>query len=175
MSHDTDTPEYLYLIALGSNRRHKYYGKPQNVIIAALERLERKNISVYDHSNIMETAAIGPSMRNYANSAALILTSYRPPTLLNSLKTIEAEFGKRRGQRWSARTLDLDIILWSEGIWASEDLSIPHSHYHKRDFVLKPAAQIAGKWRDPIYNLNINHILFRKCAPKRVDRSTSCL
>lgn len=170
MSGEENISEYLYLIAIGSNRRHAHYGKPSDIIIAALERLEQKYISVFDHSNIMETPPIGPSLRNYANSAALILTSYQPPALLAALKSIEAEFGSRRGQRWSSRTLDLDIILWSEGIWSSDNLNIPHSEYYKRNFVLMPAAQIAGNWRDPLLNLDINHILFRNCAPKRVDR-----
>lgn len=170
MRGEENTSEFLYLIAIGSNRRHKHYGKPNDIILAALERLEQKHISVFDHSNIIESAPIGPSLRNYANSAALILTPYQPPALLAALKAIEAEFGARRGQRWSSRTLDLDIILWSEGMWASDKLHIPHPEYYNRDFVLKPAAQIAGNWRDPLVNLDINHILFRNCAPKRVDR-----
>lgn len=155
--------EYLYLIALGSNRRHHIFGRPRDILFSALEAIEQENISVFDHSNIIETPAIGPSLRNYANSAAIIVSPLLPNVLLDEFKKIEAFYGKRRGQKWSARCLDIDIILWSEGIWGSAKpyLSIPHPHYHKRNFVLNPAAQIASEWRDPIQNLSINQILFR--------------
>ncbi len=155
--------EYLYLIALGSNRRHPIYGRPRDILFSALEAIERDFISVFEHSNIIETPAIGPSLRNYANSAAIIISPLLPDELLQKFKEIETFYGKRRGQKWSARCLDIDIILWSEGIWSSAkpNISIPHPHYHKRDFVLNPAAQIAGDWRDPLQNLSINQILFR--------------
>ncbi len=164
--------EFLYLIALGSNRRHHIYGSPRNILISALEAIEQEFISIFNHSNIIESAAIGPSMRNYANSAAIIISPLMPDDLLYKIKKIESYYGNRRGQKWSARCLDIDIILWSEGIWSSARpyLSIPHPHYYIRNFVLYPAAQIAGDWRDPIQNLSINQILFRKCAPKRLDR-----
>ena len=36
--------------------------------------------------------------------------------------------------------IDLDIILWSGGSWASETLIVPHRLYRARDFVLRPLA-----------------------------------
>lgn len=165
-----ETPLYMYLIALGSNRRHHRHGRPRDVLMSALEILEHDHISVFEQSNIIESAAIGPSSRNYANSAAIIITPLMPDNLLEELKKIENEFGKRIGQRWSARCLDIDIILWSGGAWCSPNVAIPHPHYHKRSFVLQPAAQIAGNWIDPIRNLHINQLLYRNSAPKRVDR-----
>lgn len=177
MDDQKTSQEYLYIIALGSNRRHHKHGRPRDIIFSALEAIEQKHISVYDHSNIIETPAIGPSLRNFANSAAIILSPLSPDALLLQLQVIERDFGDRRGQKWSARCLDIDIILWSGGIWSSANpaLSIPHPLYHKRDFVLQPAAQIAGNWIDPIRNIQINHILFRNSAPKRVDRLVKSL
>ena len=169
--------EYLYLIAMGSNRRHHIYGRPRDIIISALEAIEQESISVFAHSNIIETPAIGPSLRNYANNSAIIISPLLPDELLCEFKKIEVSYGNRRGQKWSARCLDIDIILWSEGIWSSvhPSLSIPHPHYYKREFVLYPAAQIAGDWRDPIQNLSINQILFRYRCVKRLDRLTAYL
>ncbi len=141
--------------------------------MSALERLETQQIGIFDHSNVIDSLAMGPSSRNYANSAAIIATKLSPEQLLYNLKLIEHEYGKRRGQRWSERCLDLDIILWSNGVWSSRKpaLFIPHPQYHFRSFVLEPASQIAGDWRDPISKLTINQILFRHRASKRVDRS----
>lgn len=65
---------------------------------------------------IMSSAPIGPSLRRYANSAVLIATDLPPDELLGLLKDIERRFGRsRRGQRWSSRVLDLDLVLWSGG------------------------------------------------------------
>ena len=47
-----------------------------------------------------------------------------------------------RYSRWRARVLDLDIVLWSAGPWASERLVIPHGEFRRRAFVLGPAAAI---------------------------------
>jgi 2-amino-4-hydroxy-6-hydroxymethyldihydropteridine diphosphokinase len=46
--------------------------------------------------------------------------------------------------------LDLDIVLWSGGPWASERLVIPHPEFRSRAFVLAPAAAVAPGWRDPV-------------------------
>ena len=102
----------LYLIALGSNQRHPGHGAPRKVIAAALANLGRAGISVERASRVVTTRPIGPSRRMYANAAVVIRTKFQPPELLARLQRIEAEFGRRRrGQRWSARVLDLDVVL----------------------------------------------------------------
>ena len=66
--------------------------------------------------------------------------------------------------------LDLDIVLWSGGAWASPDLTVPHIAYRERAFVLTPAMQIAPEWRDPVTGLTIRHLhsrLTRPSAPLR--------
>jgi 2-amino-4-hydroxy-6-hydroxymethyldihydropteridine diphosphokinase len=78
------------------------------------------------------------------------------------LQSIEARFGRRRrGQRWRARVLDLDIVLWSGGAWASPGLIVPHVAFRERLFVLGPAAKIAGDWRDPVTGLSLRQLLAR--------------
>ncbi len=158
-----ETSRHHYLIALGSNRRHHRIGAPRRVLEAALEALASEGVDIEAAASVIETPPIGPSMRRYANSAAVIRTSLMPDALLALLKRIEARFGKRRGQRWSARTLDLDIILWSGGSWYSPApaLIVPHAAYRRRDFVLRPAAQIAPRWRDPLSGLTIAQLRHR--------------
>ena len=151
-----------YLIALGSNRRHHRYGTPERVLAAALEALEAAGIEVTARGPIIRSAPIGPSLRRYANSAALVETRLSPPDLLAAFKAIERAFGRtRRGQRWSSRVLDLDIILWRGGCWSARDLTVPHRLFAVRDFVLKPALTIAGEWRDPITNLTLRQLSAR--------------
>lgn len=147
-------------------------GGPAAIVQQAVAALESALIDVFAVSPTLRSAAIGPSRRCYANAAAIIATDLAPPALLALLQSIEAHFGRRRrGQPWQARTLDLDIILWSGGLWCSgkPQLSIPHHAFAKRDFVLGPARHIAPDWRDPLSNLNVQHIFHRLNRPKPLD------
>jgi 2-amino-4-hydroxy-6-hydroxymethyldihydropteridine diphosphokinase len=67
--------------------------------------------------------------------------------------------------------LDLDILLWSGGLWISDNpsLAIPHNQMRKRSFVLGPASQIASDWRDPVSGLSIKHLFHRLMQPKPLD------
>ena len=74
-------------------------------------------------------------------------------------RTMEREFGRRRGRRWAPRVLDLDIALWSGGKFRSRRLSIPHAQLARRSFVLQPLAAIAPGWR--IGGLSARHLAER--------------
>lgn len=147
-----------YIIALGSNRPHGRYGAPARIIRAALEKLA---LPVPAFSNIIQSRPIGPSNRAYANAVALIETELDPPALLDRLKMTERALGRRNGQRWGARVIDLDIILWSCGSWTSPGLCIPHPAFRTRHFVLKPLCEIAPDWRDPVTGLSAVHLKAR--------------
>jgi 2-amino-4-hydroxy-6-hydroxymethyldihydropteridine diphosphokinase len=148
-----------YVIALGSNRRHHRYGRPAAVLDAAIDALES---TIRARSRTITTRALGPGGRCYANAAAIIETKLSPPELLDHLKDVELRFGRRFGGRqWSARVLDLDIIFWSGGLWASPGLGIPHAEFRKRQFVLKPLLDIAPGWRDPLTGHTVRQIKAR--------------
>lgn len=166
------TEFYHYALAFGSNRRHVSYGPPARILTAALTELEVAGCEILCVADTIHTAPIGPSNRSYANNAAIIKTDKQPQQLLALCKEIERQFGARRGQRWSQRTLDIDIILWSEGPYASSTLIIPHPLFRTRDFVLKPLASIAPNWRDPLTSLSIRQHLAQLQKEKRkvVDR-----
>ncbi len=138
-------PLTSYIIALGSNRRGRH-GGPRREVAAALAAIG----GVRAVSGIHETPPVGPSIRRFANAVARIETDELPEALLRRLKRIERAFGRRRGQRWGARVIDLDIVLWSGGCWASPALTVPHPRYRERRFVLAPLAEIAADWRDPV-------------------------
>lgn len=161
-----------YLIALGSNMRHVRYGAPRAVLRAALKRLEEEGFVVEAASPVLETAPIGPSIRRYANGAALIGTSLKPAQLLARLKHIEAEFGRRvGGMRWRARVLDLDIVLWSGGAYTAPKLNVPHRLFRERAFVLQPSLHIAADWRDPLSGLSVRQLSTRLTNRRSRPRS----
>ena len=138
--------------------------------IAELARLG----NVLAQSRTITTPPLGPSSRHFANAAALLQTSVEPGELMAALQVIEGAFGPRRGQPWSSRVLDLDIILWSGGIFADthQSLVIPHPLMRQRSFVLQPAAQIAATWRDPLTGLTIGQLWARTRHPRPVPEKS---
>ena len=155
------TSRTRYAIAIGSNRCGRH-GPPPREVAAAIAALNH----VVAVSPIIASAPVGPSTRRFANAAVLVDTPYDPPALLARLKRLERRFGRRSGRRWGARVIDLDIILWSGGIWASRDLMVPHPAYRTRRFVLAPLARIAPGWRDPLGGRSIRQLLHMVDHPR---------
>ena len=154
-----------YAIALGSNRRHGRHGGPANVVRAAVATLNELG-EVEGVSSIRGTPALGPAGRGFANAVALLHTTLEPDELLDALKRIERDFGRRGGRRWGPRVLDLDIILWSEGPWDGPGPLVPHAEFRTRDFVLAPLAEVAADWRDPISGASVRQLRFRLRRPR---------
>jgi 2-amino-4-hydroxy-6-hydroxymethyldihydropteridine diphosphokinase len=161
---------HLYALALGSNRRHGRHGAPARVVAGALAALEDAGIRVLRASPVLETPALGPAGRRFANAAALVETALAPPALLATVKAIEARFGRRRGRRWGPRVLDIDLALWSSGRWRTRALTIPHPGLATRLFMLQPLAAVVPGWRDPASGLSVRHLLARARRARAVDR-----
>jgi 2-amino-4-hydroxy-6-hydroxymethyldihydropteridine diphosphokinase len=156
-----------YALALGSNRRGRH-GPPAAELRAALHAIG----GVVAVSAVITTPPLGPSTRRFANAVALIASDEPPPVFLKRLKAIETTFGRRPGRRWGARVVDLDIVLWSEGVWRSPDLTVPHRLFRGRDFVLAPLRQVSPDWRDPQSGLTIRQLAGR--LGKRRPRCGDC-
>ena len=81
---------------------------------------------------------------DYVNAVMSITTDLPPLDLLRSLQRIENDQGRiRKDQRWVARTLDLDLLLYGEQLIELPDLSVPHPGIAERAFVLYPLYEIA--------------------------------
>jgi 2-amino-4-hydroxy-6-hydroxymethyldihydropteridine diphosphokinase len=151
----------IYAIGLGSNRRGRH-GAPAAEVRAALAAIG----GVIAVSRIIVSDPLGPSIRRFANAAALIETEEAPRALLARLKAIEAAFGRRRGRRWGARVIDLDILLWSGGAWRDARLLVPHPALAARAFVLTPLAAIAPGWRVPTHNRTVRQLAHMVDRPR---------
>ena len=137
---------HLYAIAIGSNRPHGRHGRPAGVVEAAIAELDRR-FDLFDASAVLLNPAAHGAGRDFANAVALVETDRDPRTVLDELHVIERAFGRRRGKRWAARVLDLDILAWSGGRLTSRTLNIPHPMLEQRNFMLLPLSQIAPGWR----------------------------
>ena len=158
---------HLYAIALGSNRPHGRHGRPSGVVAAAIARLDA-DFGLFDASPILLNPAHGGAGRDFANAVALVESALAPDALLTALKEIERDFGRRRGRRWGARVLDLDILAWSGGRLNTKRLTIPHARLAARAFAIGPLATIAPDW-PLIGSLTARHLATR-LARRRARR-----
>ncbi len=137
-------------IALGSN-----LGDSLTILGGAIAALgQTPGITVQKQSPWYRTKAVtlphSPPQPDYLNGCAILQTRLAPAPLLQTLLTIEAQFGRKRHELWGARTLDLDLLLFDDVILHSADLQIPHPRMVDRAFVLVPLAEIAPDWIEPI-------------------------
>ena len=158
---------HLYAVAIGSNRPHGRFGRPAQVVEAAIAKLD-SDFGLFDASRVMLNPAHGGAGRDFANAVALVESDLAPPEMLTRLKAIESAFGRRPGRRWGPRVLDLDIVLWSGGVFRSRELTVPHPRISQRSFVLHPLAAIAPDWRisGPLTARHLARRLARR-APRR--------
>ncbi|MEM7726412.1 MAG: 2-amino-4-hydroxy-6-hydroxymethyldihydropteridine diphosphokinase [Cyanobacteria bacterium P01_A01_bin.45] len=143
-------------IALGSN-----LGKSLTTLENAIQSLnETTGITLTSHSDWYRTKPVGgPPQPDYVNACALLKVELDPHKLLETLLEIEQQFGRERKERWGARTLDLDLILYNDLILNTPNLQIPHPRMRERAFVLVPLAEIAPNWIEPVSGKTITQLL----------------
>jgi len=99
-------------------------------------------------SRLYRTPAWGKTAQpDFINAAALLETALPARELLDGLLAVERRFGRTRAadgsDRWGARTLDLDLLLYGAAVIDEPGLHVPHPHLHQRAFALVPLVEIA--------------------------------
>ena len=99
--------------------------------------------------------------RLFLNRTLVVGTDLSPQRLLEKCLVIERRLGRTRGsgERYSARTMDIDLLLCGDQVISSPDLVIPHPRMHERAFALAPAADVAPDWSHPVMNRTILTLL----------------
>lgn len=147
----------LAYIALGAN-----LGDRSRNIHRALALLsDGVSLQMTKVSSLMENPAVGGPGGSppFLNAVAEIETSYTPRRLLERLLEVERQLGRVRQQRWEPRLIDLDILLYGDGIILEPDLMIPHPLMHERRFVLAPLAEIAPSRIHPVLRITAAELL----------------
>jgi 2-amino-4-hydroxy-6-hydroxymethyldihydropteridine diphosphokinase len=148
-------------IALGSN-----LGDSRSTLEQALQTLaQMPAVTLLAQSHWYQTKPVGPPQPDYINGCAVVQTQLDPEQLLETLLEIENQYGRVRAQRWGARTLDLDLILFGDRVIDTLKLQLPHPRMGERAFVLRPLADIAPDWVDPMTHCTIAQLLAQvSCA-----------
>ena len=155
--------EVAVYLGFGSN-----LGSREKNIKKALDALAAdKHIKLFRTSAITQTKPLAEKkQRNYLNCVAQIKTSLKANKLLKVLKKIELRLGRKElKQKWSPRTIDLDILLFGKKVVRKKDLCLPHRQMHLRSFVLKGLCEIDSQLVHPVLKENVS-VLYSRLGGK---------
>jgi 2-amino-4-hydroxy-6-hydroxymethyldihydropteridine diphosphokinase len=133
------------LLGLGSN-----VGDRQLHLQEAVDALPTAEVSVLAASSVYDTDPVGEVLDqpSFLNACLRVQTALEPLELLDAVKRLERELGRKDGdrskivQRHGPRAIDIDILLLGELERHDERMSLPHEQLLSRRFVLIPALEL---------------------------------
>ena len=126
-------------LSLGSN-----IGNRQEYIESAIELVGKtEGIKILKKSGLYETSPVGYVEQDlFLNPVIKIETDFSERDILKIINKIENELDRKREIRWGPRTIDIDILIFSDKKINETDLIIPHKEMLNRLFVLVPLIEI---------------------------------
>ena len=110
-------------------------------------------------SSIYESEAVGFVGDTFHNLMVGFESDLSAKQVAALLRKIELEHGRsRQAQKFSSRTLDLDLILYGQEIIDEDGLQIPRDEIERYAFVLEPLAEIAAEQRHPISGISYGEL-----------------
>lgn len=111
----------------------------------AAERMAAaEGIEINKFSGAYRTKPVGgPPQEDYLNGVLEVRTDLSAEELLEALKRIEKQMGRKPACTDAPRIIDLDILLYGDKIIKTEKLTVPHPRMHERLFVLEGLQRIA--------------------------------
>jgi 2-amino-4-hydroxy-6-hydroxymethyldihydropteridine diphosphokinase len=154
-------------LGLGSN-----LGNREDNLRRALERIGSVTGEIAAVSKIYETEPWGfESSARFLNMVAKVICRQVPEELLETLQGIETELGRVRGsERYSSRTIDIDILLYGNMVIDQPQLVVPHPLIQERRFVLVPLCDLIPGEMHPVLNRTFSELL-EECRDKSEVRN----
>lgn len=136
----------LAAVGLGAN-----LGDPAAQLRAALRALAAlPDTRLIAQSRLYHSTPMGPPQPDYCNAACVLETTLRAEALLAACHNVEAQAGRVRGrERWLARELDIDLLVYGDVQCDTPGLHLPHPGIGERNFVLIPLAEVAPTMHIP--------------------------
>lgn len=131
-------------ISIGSNIDRERY------VLTALDALTGW-FGELNISPVYESEAVGFDGSPFLNLVVGIRTSLSVGELSRQFKQLEADNGRRPdAPKFSARTLDLDILTYGEAVGRMDGVELPRNEILKNAFVLRPLADLAPDVKHPV-------------------------
>lgn len=140
---------HIVYLSLGTN-----LGDKEKNLNDAIALIQRRIGSVEATSAFLKTEPWGfESTNSFLNAAVKVNTCLSPFAILRVTQEIEKELGRTRKSVdgiYHDRIIDIDMLMYydsevicGDGVHiSSPELTIPHPHMNKRDFVLIPLSEI---------------------------------
>jgi 2-amino-4-hydroxy-6-hydroxymethyldihydropteridine diphosphokinase len=147
-------------IALGAN-----LGDRIATLRKAAKLIEEGIGRIISQSRLFQTRAMVPPERpdevqpDYINAVLLVESELPAAEILIALLGYESLLGRVRNERWSSRTVDLDLLFVGGQVISSPNLTLPHPELQNRDFVLVPLLEVAPAWWHPILRATASELL----------------
>jgi 2-amino-4-hydroxy-6-hydroxymethyldihydropteridine diphosphokinase len=144
-------------LALGAN-----LGDRDLNLLKAIELIAEK-IGIFSAiSSVYETLAWGfESEHPFLNQVVCVETDLSPQEILTETQNIEKAIGRteKTKHHYQDRLIDIDLILYNDWIFDSENLKLPHPLFHQRTFVLEPLNEIAPELVHPVLQKTVKTLL----------------
>jgi 2-amino-4-hydroxy-6-hydroxymethyldihydropteridine diphosphokinase len=142
-------------IGTGSN-----IGNRRQMLQDALWHADHLLGGVRKYSAVYETAAWGiTDQAAFLNQVFEIETIFTPRMLMRKILDIEQQMGRKRGEKWGPRIIDIDILFFGNTVIKNNITTIPHPQLQARSFVLQPLAEIAPNFVHPVFKKSVQQLL----------------
>jgi len=141
-----------YTLLTGSN-----LGQREQLLDDARKLISLRLGPVLAYSYIYRSAPWGFEAEGFfLNQALKVSTHLLPLEVLAEIQDVEMALGRVRAGSgfYESRTIDIDIIHWSQGSVDCDVLKVPHPMLPYRRFALVPVVQIIPDDIHPVLNLS---------------------
>ena len=150
------------LISFGANIGHS-----ADTISQAVDQLRSRlsnGLKQFEMSRLFRTPAVGgpAGQPPFINAvAALEVERLSAWDMWRAVRDVEQALGRVRIERWEARRIDLDVLLFEDEIIWTQSFKLPHPRMVMRRFILEPALDVAAQWREPVSAMTIDELARR--------------
>ena len=141
-------------LLLGSN-----IGDSISQLENAIAEIDLKLGPVGRRSSFYKTRAWGRmDQPDFINVAVFFKSDKTAQEILRTTQGIEEKLGRRRTEKWAARTIDIDILFYGDDVINDPDLIIPHPYFQRRRFAVEPMLELAPDFVHPGLNKSISEL-----------------
>jgi 2-amino-4-hydroxy-6-hydroxymethyldihydropteridine diphosphokinase len=147
----------LVYLSIGSN-----LGNRLNYIRKSVLQIAELLGEITAVSSLYETEPMGfTAPEKFLNCCIAVETTKSATQILRITQEIEKDLGRIRfnDSQYHSRTIDIDTVFFNNEIINLPHFQVPHKHFSKRNFVLKPLCDIAHAYIDPKSGKTIQELL----------------